>query len=107
MPRLPLCENRRRGARRSRDAAGVISITRSSRFRALVSRHVRLYAFMRISDDLGDDGTMPVEKRAEQLDDWQNDVRRTLEGGSGDHPALPAFADIVCATKSRTNISTR
>lgn len=70
-----------------------------------------LYAFNRITDDLGDDPTISLDLRRTQLGAWRQSVRTALHlaGASGDfdragtaematlndHPALPAIADVV------------
>jgi len=71
-----------------------------------------LYAFNRITDDLGDDPTVSLELRKMQLAAWRRSVRAVLclpveVDGTGDlpgtgevatltsHPALPAVADTV------------
>lgn len=54
-----------------------------------------LYAFMRITDDLGDDLSQPLEVRREALGAWRENVQRALEGDTSGHPILPAFAEMV------------
>ena len=70
-----------------------------------------LYAFNRVTDDLGDDPTISLDLRRTQLKAWRQSVLSALsltETGSGakipgtaematldDHPALPAVADVV------------
>jgi phytoene synthase len=54
-----------------------------------------LYAFMRVTDDLGDDPTIPVAARPALIDRWRAQVEQALDGGGFEHPALPALADIV------------
>ncbi len=54
-----------------------------------------LYAFMRITDDLGDDPREPVTARRQALHAWREAVHAALEGRADAHPALPAFADTV------------
>ena len=41
-----------------------------------------LYAFMRHTDDLGDSG-LPIERRAEALRRWRDDLRQALDGTLG------------------------
>jgi phytoene synthase len=53
-----------------------------------------LYAFMRVTDDLGDSDA-PAEMRAAQLAAWRESLRRACDEGVYDHPILPALADIV------------
>jgi phytoene synthase len=54
-----------------------------------------LYAFMRVSDDLGDDESIPQVQRTARLDRWRLDVAAALETGRCGHPLLPALADLV------------
>ncbi len=54
-----------------------------------------LYAFMRVSDDLGDDLDRSVEERRAALVKWRDDLETALAGGSADHPVFPALADLV------------
>lgn len=53
-----------------------------------------LYAFMRVTDDLGDSG-QPASTRATALAGWRSSLQRALAGENADHPALPALADVV------------
>jgi phytoene synthase len=43
-----------------------------------------LYAFMRVTDDLGDEETRPVEERLENLDAWRQSLARVMDGGAGE-----------------------
>ena len=54
-----------------------------------------LYAFLRKTDDLGDELGFPVEERAQQLEEWRQDLDAALAGDPGDDPVLPALADVV------------
>jgi phytoene synthase len=70
-----------------------------------------LYAFNRITDDLGDDESVSVELRRTRLSAWRESLRSALSGGNNrphsrtpgtgevgtywDHPAQPAIADMV------------
>jgi 15-cis-phytoene synthase len=54
-----------------------------------------LYAFMRVSDDLGDDPGLPIVERAASLGQWRVDVDQALDGTDFRHPILPALADVV------------
>lgn len=54
-----------------------------------------LYAFMRVSDDLGDDATIPVRERSASIDRWRAQVAQGLDGGRFEHPVLPALDDVV------------
>lgn len=55
-----------------------------------------LYAFMRITDDLGDDCREPVAARRQALHNWRAGVQGALlRGETESHPILPAFADTV------------
>jgi phytoene synthase len=54
-----------------------------------------LYAFMRVSDDLGDDSRFSLAERAASLAHWRVDVDQALDGSDFRHPVLPALADVV------------
>jgi phytoene synthase len=54
-----------------------------------------LYAFMRLTDDLGDDTTRPVEERRIALEQWKQSLHAALEQGEFYHAVLPALADVV------------
>src|ERR1700693_6383126 len=49
-----------------------------------------LYAFMRVSDDLGDDPQRSLAERASALAQWRVDIDHALEGSEFRHPVLPA-----------------
>jgi squalene synthase HpnC len=54
-------------------------------------RHmIRLYAYCRHVDDLGDEGPATPAERLAQLDEWHADLRRCWEGRP-DHPILQAM----------------
>jgi phytoene synthase len=53
-----------------------------------------IYAFMRHSDDLSDDGVTD-EAKAAALKSWRGALDRALAGDYGDSPVLPAFHDTV------------
>lgn len=54
-----------------------------------------LYAFMRVSDDLGDDTALPVAERAERLHCWRDELQRALAGRAVEHPVFPALVQMV------------
>ena len=54
-----------------------------------------LYAFLRKTDDLGDELDFPVEERSRQLEQWRQDLDMALAGDPGDDLILPALADVV------------
>jgi len=54
-----------------------------------------LYAFMRVTDDLGDDSEKSLETRRSALGEWRQMVELALAGGPCHHEALPALADLV------------
>lgn len=54
-----------------------------------------LYAFMRVSDDLGDDDSVPLEQRRTNLATWRESVAQTLSSGHSNHAVLPALVDVV------------
>lgn len=51
-----------------------------------------IYAFMRYSDDISDDGGTDTETR---MAAWRRALDRALEGGYGDSRIMPAFHDTV------------
>ncbi len=72
------------------------------RFQAMCA----LYAYMRISDDIGDDETLPLPQRRTDMARWEDAVRRSLAGeevsAEENFPAwtqrlaaLPAICDMV------------
>jgi phytoene synthase len=54
-----------------------------------------LYAFMRHTDDLGDDVSLPAESRKTRLDEWRTSLTESLEGRTADERILPAVAELV------------
>ncbi len=54
-----------------------------------------LYAFMRVSDDLGDESSVPVAERAQLLKAWRDDLIAALDGSRFGHALFPALADMV------------
>ncbi len=54
-----------------------------------------VYAFMRYSDDISDEGDPPVEVRREALERWRSALTQALAGNVGDDPILPAFQATV------------
>jgi phytoene synthase len=54
-----------------------------------------LYAFMRVTDDIGDDPHTSLEDRRTALEEWRKSLRRALSGAAFDHDVLPALADVV------------
>jgi phytoene synthase len=59
------------------------------RFRAMCV----LYAFMRITDDLSDDGA--EGDRVVNLARWRSGLRAALENGEFEHPVFPALIDML------------
>jgi phytoene synthase len=53
-----------------------------------------LYAFMRVTDDLGD-SDRPIPEKAADLARWREDLIRACDSGEAEHPVLPALADTV------------
>lgn len=64
-------------------------------FRAMCA----LYAFMRISDDIGDDVTIPVAERANRLRGWREEFECVFlqheDNSKTTHEVFPALADTV------------
>jgi len=54
-----------------------------------------LYAFMRITDDIGDDESVAMEDRRQNLTAWKNSLAATLAGEPADHIVYPALLDII------------
>ena len=54
-----------------------------------------LYAFLRKTDDLGDDLTYPVETRAKQLTAWRGELDAAIAGGAAQDPVFPALVDMI------------
>src|SRR5262249_39319922 len=52
-----------------------------------------LYAFMRVTDDLGD-SDQPAPMRKAELSRWREDLVRSVETGESSHPVLPAVVDV-------------
>lgn len=53
-----------------------------------------LYAFMRITDDLGDDLSRSRQQRAAALRSWRGALNEALAGEPSSDPILPALADV-------------
>lgn len=53
-----------------------------------------LYAFMRVTDDLGDDDTPGVD-RAAALERWRTELLFAWNSGQCQHPVLPAVIDML------------
>lgn len=56
-----------------------------------------LYAFMRITDDLGDSDES-VDVRTVHLKKWRESLSQACDAGKFDHPLLPALADVIRRT---------
>jgi phytoene synthase len=54
-----------------------------------------LYAFLRKTDDLGDEISLPPEQRKQLLADWRHSLDAALEGDTGEEPVFPALVDVV------------
>ena len=54
-----------------------------------------LYAFMRVSDDLGDDDRVPIPRRVEQLAGWRASLERALSRSRFDHVVFPALVEMI------------
>ena len=52
-----------------------------------------VYAFMRRTDDISDDPSLPSQQRRKKLDEWVNALRRVAAGERTDDPVLFALAD--------------
>lgn len=54
-----------------------------------------LYAFMRLSDDIGDDDTVPIHERSKKLSSWRKSLKSALANEQIDHEVFPALTQIV------------
>lgn len=54
-----------------------------------------LYAYLRLTDDIGDDPQQDLATRREALALWRNDLQSALDGQLPEHPVWPAVVDIV------------
>ncbi|MSO44641.1 MAG: squalene synthase HpnC [Thermoleophilia bacterium] len=78
---------------------------------ALAPRDVRsdmraLYAYCRITDDIGDAGDATVTQRLAALDAWEADLVRAVHG-TADDPVLVAVADVIRRRSLDTDLFTR
>lgn len=54
-----------------------------------------LYAFLRLTDDIGDEPGSDLSTRQGRLEAWRGSLAAVLAGEASDHPVWPAVADIV------------
>src|SRR5690606_12107126 len=55
-----------------------------------------IYAYCRLTDDIGDEGTRTTAERLDALDTWQRALERAVAGGTHDAPpVLVAVADTI------------
>ena len=54
-----------------------------------------IYAFMRQSDDIVDDPSVPLDRRGQQIDQWRRRLGEALDGDPGGHIVLTAFRHVV------------
>jgi len=54
-----------------------------------------LYAFMRITDDIGDDESIHLAQRGRNLTAWKQSLQSALSGESVEHVIFPALLDII------------
>lgn len=54
-----------------------------------------LYAFMRHTDDLGDQEDLPIDQRRDLLKQWRHELKSALAGNACTQPLLPALLDVV------------
>lgn len=63
--------------------------------RALARDMCVLYAFLRKTDDLGDEISLPPHERMRLLEDWRHSLDAALAGDLGEEPVFPALTDVV------------
>lgn len=54
-----------------------------------------LYAFLRLTDDVGDDPNLHVDLRRLALTKWREDFEAALKGQHPEHPVWPAVLDMI------------
>lgn len=54
-----------------------------------------LYAFMRTTDDIADDQSVPVDDRAARLANWGIQLTRAIAQEQVEHPVLPAVVELI------------
>ena len=54
-----------------------------------------LYAFMRITDDIGDDESRPIAARKAALGSWKRALEESLNGTTGTHQMFPALVELI------------
>lgn len=54
-----------------------------------------LYAFLRLTDDIGDDPHRDLVTRRDDLDRWRRDLQSALAGQFPEHPVWPAVVDLI------------
>ncbi len=54
-----------------------------------------LYAFMRTTDDIGDDEAVGLDARRDNLANWKQELAAALRDESDRHPCLPALKSLV------------
>ena len=62
--------------------------------RPLLQDMCALYAFMRVTDDLGDNVSRSTAQRQAALSSWRRAVDEALAGEPPSHPVLPALIDV-------------
>lgn len=63
----------------------------SPQFRAMCA----LYAFLRVSDDLGDDSTQTLDMRRTLLQSWRTEFQQALNGEPTSHPLFPGLRHTI------------
>lgn len=92
---IELNESRRWCHRFARKTAGNFYYSFLTLPRAKLIDMCVLYAFMRITDDCGDDPALGLEERRWKLREWRRSTERLLEGQPGDHPCHAALRDLI------------
>lgn len=54
-----------------------------------------LYAFLRVTDDIGDDEHRSIAARKTALENWKRSLEESLNGTMGDHQVFPALIELI------------
>lgn len=54
-----------------------------------------LYAFLRVTDDIGDDENRSITARKTALENWKRSLEESLNGTMGEHQIFPALIELI------------